>query len=291
MLIGFIGLGAMGSAMAANLVQAGYKVRVWNRSPEAVQNLVSQGAEAVDSPCAAARVEVLISMLADDAATRSVIVDSGVLEVLGADSIHINMATVSIALAKKLAALHAERGIGYVSAPVLGRVDVAAAGNLNILAAGPAALIAKIQPVLDILGQKTWWFGDAPEQANAVKIAANFTLACAIEAIAESAALVRSHGIPASDYIDLLTGTLFSAPAYKGYGALIAQERFAPAGFRLSLGLKDIRLALEAGEATHVPLPFASVLRDNLLDAIAQGDADLDWAALAKVAARHAGLS
>jgi len=290
MKIGFAGLGGMGSAMAANLLQAGYGVKVWNRSPQAAQPLVSAGAVQARQPEELAEVDVLITMLANDAATEQVVVESGLLQQLRAGAIHINMATVSVALAKRLALLHAERNVGYIAAPVLGRVDVAAAGKLNILAAGDPLLLAKVQPLFEVLGQQTWHFGDQPEQANIVKIAANFTLASAIEAMAEGSALVRNYGVSGADYLHMLTSTLFASPAYKGYGGLIAEEKFEPAGFKLSLGIKDVGLALEAGANSHTPMPFASVLKDNFLDAVAQGDADLDWSALAKVAARRAGL-
>lgn len=290
MKIGFAGLGGMGSAMAANLLQAGYGVKVWNRSPQAAQPLVNAGAVQARQPEELAEVDVLITMLANDAATEQVVVESGLLQQLRAGAIHINMATVSVALAKRLALLHAERNVGYIAAPVLGRVDVAAAGKLNILAAGDPLLLAKVQPLFEVLGQQTWHFGDQPEQANIVKIAANFTLASAIEAMAEGSALVRNYGVSGADYLHMLTSTLFASPAYKGYGGLIAEEKFEPAGFKLSLGIKDVGLALEAGANSHTPMPFASVLKDNFLDAVAQGDADLDWSALAKVAARRAGL-
>lgn len=290
MKIGFAGLGGMGSAMAANLLQAGYGVKVWNRSPQAAQPLVNAGAVQARQPEELAEVDVLITMLANDAATEQVVVESGLLQQLRAGAIHINMATVSVALAKRLALLHAERNVGYIAAPVLGRVDVAAAGKLNILAAGDPLLLAKVQPLFEVLGQQTWHFGDEPEQANIVKIAANFTLASAIEAMAEGSALVRNYGVSGADYLHMLTSTLFASPAYKGYGGLIAEEKFEPAGFKLSLGMKDVGLALEAGANSHTPMPFASVLKDNFLDAVAQGDADLDWSALAKVAARRAGL-
>lgn len=290
MKIGFAGLGGMGSAMAANLLQAGYGLKVWNRSPQAAQPLVSAGALQARQPEELAEVDVLITMLANDAATEQVVVESGLLQQLRAGAIHVNMATVSVALAKRLALLHAERNVGYIAAPVLGRVDVAAAGKLNILAAGDPLLLAKVQPLFEVLGQQTWHFGDQPEQANIVKIAANFTLASAIEAMAEGSALVRNYGVSGADYLYMLSSTLFASPAYKGYGGLIAEEKFEPAGFKLSLGMKDVGLALEAGTNSHTPMPFASVLKDNFLDAVAQGDADLDWSALAKVAARRAGL-
>lgn len=290
MTIGFLGLGGMGAAMAANLVRAGHRVRVWNRSPDPVARLVDAGASACDSPAAAARgADLLISMLADDRATREVVIDGGALAALGPGAVHASMATISVALSRELAAAHAARGAGYVAAPVLGRTDAAAAAKLNILAAGDAALLDRLQPVFDVLGARTWRFGDEPEQANAVKLAANFMLANAIEGMAEASALAGGYGVSRTAFLDMITNTIFAAPAYKGYGALIAQKKYDPAGFKLTLGLKDVRLALEASEAVHVPMPVAGVVRDNFLDAIAHGDGDLDWSALAEVAARRAG--
>jgi hypothetical protein len=289
MTIGFIGLGTMGAPMAANLVRAGQHVRVWNRSPGPVAALVARGAEAAATPAQAADAGMLFSMLADDAATRMAVLEGGCLDALAAGAVHVNMATVSVAFACEMAALHAQRGIGYVAGPVLGRPDIAAAGTLNILAAGPGALIDRVQPLLDAIGQKTWRFGERPEQANAVKLAANFMIASAIEAMAEASTLAAGFDVPAAAFLDMIAATLFAAPVYKGYGALIAERRFVPAGFRMTLGLKEIRLALEAAEAAHVPLPFGGVLKDNLLDGIAHGGADSDWAALAQVAVRRAG--
>jgi 3-hydroxyisobutyrate dehydrogenase-like beta-hydroxyacid dehydrogenase len=284
MFISFLGLGNMGSAMAARLVNAGHRVRVWNRTPKQLD-----GAETAASLSAAAEAEVVITMLADDAALRGILLRDGLLAALRPGTIHIGMATVSVELARELAELHSALGVVYVSAPVLGRPDAVAAGKLQIMASGPADAIDRVQPLFDAMGQKTWRFGEKPEQANVVKIAVNLMLACAIEAMGEAAQFVTSHGVPSKDFLEMVTGTVFAAPAYKIYGAMIAEERFSPAGFKIPLGLKDVRLALSAGEAAHVPLPFASVLRDNYLDAIANGDADLDWSALSKVAKRRAG--
>ncbi|RLO43149.1 NAD(P)-dependent oxidoreductase, partial [Serratia marcescens] len=214
MKIGFAGLGGMGSAMAANLLQAGFALTVWNRSPQAAQPLVSAGARQAERPEQLADADVLITMLADDAATQQVVVDSGLLQRMKPGALHINMATISVELAKRLTALHAEHGIGYLAAPVLGRVDVAAAGDSERL--------KQAQPLFDALGQKTWHFGADPAQANVVKIATNFTLASAIEAMAEGSALVRNYGVSGADYLQMLGGTVFAAPAYQGYGALIA---------------------------------------------------------------------
>jgi 3-hydroxyisobutyrate dehydrogenase-like beta-hydroxyacid dehydrogenase len=283
MTIGFIGLGAMGRGMAANLLRAKEEIIVWNRSAEPVRQLVGQGARGAAQPAGTGRAQVLFTKLSDDAATRSVLVDAGVLDAMAPGTIHVNMATVSVAFAREMAELHARKGIGYLAAPVLGRVDVAAAGKLNILAGGPAELVDRVQPYFDLMGQKTWRFGALPEQANAVKLAANLTLACAIEAMGESSALARAHGIAAGDFIDLITNTLFAgSPVYKGYGGMIAQEKYSPAGFKLSLGLKDVQLAIDAAAAKGVTLAAGAAVRDKLREAVREGAGDLDLAALAK---------
>lgn len=290
MKVGFAGLGSMGLPMASNLLKGGHSLIVWNRSARLAEPLAASGATVAQNALELADVDVLISMLADDQAVEDVILTTGLLEQLAPGAIHINMATVSVAFAQRMTALHLAHGIGYVAAPVLGRVDVAAAGNLNILAAGPQALLDRVQPLFDLMGQKTWRYGDDPAQANAVKIAANFSIACAIETMGEGAALMKAHGIEPESFIELLTSTLFPSPVYKGYGAMIAKEQYSPAGFKLSLGLKDVKLALAAGEAHGLALPFASVLRDAHLEAVAHGDGQADWAALAKVAARRGNL-
>jgi 3-hydroxyisobutyrate dehydrogenase-like beta-hydroxyacid dehydrogenase len=287
--IGFVGVGGMGRAMAARLIGAGHRVRLWNRSPEKLQELLGAGGEAADTLLALADTEIIISMLADDGAFRDIFLHAGLLAKLRAGTIHVNMATVSVALVREMARLHEDRGVAYVSAPVLGRPDVAAAGKLNILVSGPAQATGAVQPLFDVLGQKSWHFGEKAEQANVVKIATNLTLACAIEAMSEGAQLVRGHDIAAEGFLEMLSATLFAAPAYKTYGPMIAEDRFSPTGFKATLGLKDVKLALSAGEAAHVPLPFAAVLRDNFLDAIAHGEGDLDWSVIARVAQRRAG--
>ena len=289
MKIGFIGLGTMGVPMALNHARAGYQVRVWNRSPGPVATLVAEGAEGASTPAEIGAVDVVFSILADDKATREVIIDGGVLAGLKPGAIHVNMATVSVQLAREFATLHEARGVGYLAAPVLGRADVAAAGKLNILAAGRSELFDRVQPLLDVLGQKTWRFGERPEQGNAVKLGANFMIASAIEAMGEAAALAQGHDVPAADFLEMITSTIFAAPVYKGYGGIIASQKYEPPGFKLVLGLKDARLALEAAEGARVPMPFASVIKDNFLDGIAHGDGNLDWAALARVAGRRAG--
>ncbi len=288
--IGFVGLGSMGQPMAENLLKAGYSLNIWNRSSAATEMLVRQGATVRETPANAAHTDVLISMLADDTITRQIIVDQGALEALGAGGIWINMATVSVDFTRQMHAHCTALGIHYLAAPVLGRHDIAAAGQLNILTAGSKALIARVQPIFDVLGQKTWYFGVDPVHAITAKLATNFMLASAIETMGEAATLVRAYGITPADFFTMITNTVFNAPVYKGYGELIAQEKYSSAGFKLRLGLKDVRLAQQAAEEKNIPLPVASVIHDNCIDALAHGEGDLDWAALAKVAARRGGM-
>jgi 3-hydroxyisobutyrate dehydrogenase-like beta-hydroxyacid dehydrogenase len=287
--IGFIGVGRMGSAMAKNLIKAGHRVRAWDTSVQALHALAADGATIASGADDAFRGDAVISMLPNDDAMRAVFVDSGVLESGGA-KVHVNMATASLEVARELAAHHGARGIAYVTATVWGRPDVAAAGKLSIVVAGDPAAIAKVQPLFDVIGQKTYNVGAEPSRANVAKIAGNLMVACAIEGIAEAAALVRGHGMSAPEVLDAIITSLFNVPVYRGYGDMIGKRQYEPAGFDLVLGLKDVRLALAAGEEVSAPLPFASVLRDTFLDAIANGDAEKDWSAIARVAARRAGL-
>lgn len=288
--VGFLGLGAMGTGMALRLIKAGHRVCVWNRSPEKVQELVAQGASEAKTPQEVAQADAIITMLADDDAIASVVLAGGLLETVPSHTVHIVMATISVAFAKELEKLHAARGLAYVAAPVMGRPDVAAAGELNILAAGKPEQIQKIQPLLDAMGKATWTIGDAPHKANVVKLGMNFLLASAIESMSEVIALARRNNVAPEKVVEVLSNTLFAAPAYKVYGAAILDGTFKP-GFKLPLGLKDMRLVLAASEQSSAPMPIAGLLRDNFVDAIAHGDADKDWAAISKVALRRAGLS
>ena len=279
----------MGQGIAANLVKAGHHVRVWNRSRGPVDKLGAEGAHAAATPRDAFAGDAVLSMLSADDVVRAVIVDSGVLASAPPGLVHVNLATISVALAQELAELHQARGLGYVAAPVFGRPDAAAAARLHVVAAGAAATIERVQPLLDAIGQKTWIVGTEPHRANVVKLAGNFMIAAAIEAMGEAAAMADGHGVAPSELMEVLTNTLFTAPLYKNYGGMIAAHRYEPAGFKLALGLKDVRLALEAADMVHAPLPFGGVLRDSFVDAIAHGQSDQDWSAVAEVSRRRAG--
>lgn len=290
MRIAFIGLGSMGAGMAANLLKGGHEVTVWNRTASVAEPLKAQGAKVAASATDAAQgAEVVHNMLANDAAVREVILGS-VLPALVDGAVHVNHATISVALAQELAEAHAARGVGFVSAPVFGRPEVAAAGNLNMVASGKPADVAKVQPLLELLAAKVWPMGDDPVRAAVVKIGGNFLIGAAIESMAEASALTRAHGVEAKDFLEVMQNTLFAAPVYKIYGGMIAENRYEPVGFKLSLGFKDVGLARAAAEAKRVPMPVASVLHDALLESLARGDGDIDWAGLARVAAARANL-
>lgn len=291
MKLGFIGLGRMGSGVAANLMKGGHELLAWNRSPEPLETLADAGAQRAGSPAEAFGADVVFSMLSDDAAVEAAILHSGALEGARPGCVHVNLATISVALAERLEAAHGAAGLGYVAAPVLGRPDAAAEAQLNVLCAGAPAAVARVRPLLDLIGRAVWPIGEAARQANAVKLAINFALASMIETLGEAGTLAKAYGVEPAALYEVMTGTLFAASAYKGYAAMIAEQRFEPAGFALLLGLKDVRLALAAGEAAHAPLPIASVLRDAFLEAVAMGDGGKDWSALAAGAFRRAGRS
>jgi 3-hydroxyisobutyrate dehydrogenase-like beta-hydroxyacid dehydrogenase len=291
--IGFIGLGNMGSPIAGRLLEAGHTLRVWNRSAEPARRLAQRGAQIAASAEEAFRGDVVFSMLSDDQVIRSILIDSGVLAraTAGAVRIHVNMATISAALGDELADRHLERGIGYAAAPVLGRPDVAAAGKLTVLLAGARQTVEAVQPLLDgTVGQKVWRFGERASQANVVKLAVNFMLAAAIESMGEAAALTSGYGVEPRELFELIGQSLFPGPVYQGYGRLIADGRFEPAGFKARLGLKDVRLALAAAEAATIPMPVGSLIRDSMLEALARGEGEKEFGVvLGRAAMRRAG--
>jgi 3-hydroxyisobutyrate dehydrogenase-like beta-hydroxyacid dehydrogenase len=290
MKLGFIGLGHMGSAMAANLLAAGHDLTVYNRTKAKAAPLVKRGAHLADTPGATARGEVVITMLADDhAVDEAVFGDDGILVALSSDAIHISMSTISVADSERLTRAHREKRQEFVAAPVFGRPDAAASAKLFIVPAGKREVVERCQPLFDVLGQRTFPIGDEPPMANLVKLSGNFLIASVIEALGEALALVSKGGIDRVQYVDILTNTLFGAPVYKTYGELIAEERYSPAGFEAELGYKDVSLALSAARELRVPMPVASLISDRFLALLASGGGDLDWSALALLAKRDAG--
>ena len=286
--VGFIGMGSMGTAMVPNLVKAGHQVAVWNREPAAARAL--EGVTVLASAAAAFENEAVITMLSDDVAVRSVIIDEGALASAREGCVHVMMATISPSLVEELKNLHRRAGVAYVAATVFGVPAVAAKAQLNIMAAGDAAAVAAVQPLLDALGQKTWHLGGDPVHANVAKIAGNMMITLAIEAMGEATALTESYGLKAADFLDVITNTVFASPSYKRYGGNISNNSYEP-GFKLTLGLKDVNLALDAAKARNAVLPAAEIVRETMTAAIEQGFGAKDWSALAKVTRRRAGLA
>jgi 3-hydroxyisobutyrate dehydrogenase-like beta-hydroxyacid dehydrogenase len=277
----------MGTAMAPNLVKAGHRVSVWNRTVAAAKAL--EGVTVLTSPAAAFENDAVVTMLSDDTAVRSVIIDSGALASARKDCVHVMMSTISLALVEELQELHRSEGIAYVAAPVFGVPAVAAKAQLDIMVAGNAEAVATVQTLLDAMGQKTWHLGDDPKHANVAKIAGNMMITLAIEAMGEATALAESYGLKAADFLEVVTNTMFASPSYKRYGGNIANNSYKP-GFKLTLGLKDVNLALEAAKAKHALLHATEIVRENMLKAVDQGLGSKDWSALAKVTRRRAGL-
>ena len=291
MKVGIIGLGRMGAGMAANLLKAGHEVTVYNRTPAKAEALVAQGAKAATSIADACRGDAVITMLANDEAVESVVLgDGGVIASLAAGAVHVSSSTISVALSKRLAEAHRKAGQRYVAAPVFGRPNMAAAGQLFVIAAGEPSAIEAAAPLFEAMGQRTFIVSETPEAANLIKLSGNFLIAAVMESLGEAMALVGKAGIDKRQYLEILTSTLFGAPVYTTYGGLIADGIFEPAGFAAPLGFKDIRLALAAADDLRVPMPLASLLRDRFLTLLAHGGDKLDWSAIGQLAAKDAGV-
>ena len=285
MRIGFIGLGHMGTGMAKNLLRAGHDLTVYNRTPEKAKPLVAQGARLAADVAGTCRGDVVITMLADDAAVEGVTFgDKGVIASLPPGAIHVSMSTISVALSERLTAAHAEAGKRFVAAPVFGRPEAAAGGKLFVVAGGPSDAVDACMPIFQVLGQSTFRIGDKPQNANLIKLSGNFLFASLIESLGEAIALVGKAGIDRHKYLDFLTSTLFPAPVYKTYGELIVEGHYEPARFAAPLGFKDIRLTIAAAEALRVPMPLASLLHDRFVRLLAQGGERLDWSGIGGLA-------
>lgn len=289
--IGFIGLGNMGLPMARNLLKAGHRVTVYNRTRSRAEPLVHDGAIAAGAPAEACAGDAVITMLANDRAVEETVFGSqGILGHLRQGCAHISMSTITVALSERLAAAHRDAGQAYLASPVFGRPEAAAAARLFIVAAGEKKAVERCQPLFDALGQRTFVLSENPPEANLVKLSGNFLIAATIECLGETVALMRKYEVDPHRFLEIMTETLFAAPVYRTYGALIAEQKYEPAGFKAELGLKDVRSVLAAAEAKSVPMPVASVVRDRFLSVIARGGAELDWSALARVIAADAGL-
>lgn len=291
MKLGFIGIGLMGAGVVRNLIKAGHEVTVWDRFEEPAAEMVTAGAKLARTPEEATQHGIVFSMLAHDDAIQSTLIDPGWLDKSKKPLVHVNLSTISVKYARELTDLHAAAGIAYVASPVFGRPDSAAAGTLNLIVGGPDSAITPLLPALEAFSGKVYRVGSEPFQANLVKIAGNMMIASAIESMAEAAALGAAHGVDGSMMLDIYLEALFPSPVYRGYSAFIRRRDYEPVGFKLPLGLKDVRLALEAGEHAHVPLPVAGVVRDSLIQAIANGYGEKDWSSLAETSFIRAGLA
>ncbi len=290
MKVGFIGLGRMGAGMAGSLLRAGHELTVYNRTPSKVRPLAEQGARVVPSIAEAAKNPVVFTMLSDDAALEAVVFgDDGLLRHLAPGALHVSSSTIGVVLSERLALSHADAGRRFLAAPVFGRPEAAAAGKLFVVAAGAAGAVGEAQALFDAIGQKTFVVSDRPQDANLVKLSGNFLLAAVVESLGEALALIGKAGLDRGRFLELLTSSLFDVPVYRNYGRLIAERAFEPAGFAAPLGQKDIRLALEAAERLHVPMPLASLLRDRFLTLLARGGERLDWSAVGDLARQDAG--
>lgn len=280
--IGFIGLGQMGRGMASRLIDSGHQITVWNRTRALTEAFAQRGAAVAASPAETLAADIVITMLADDAAVEAVWITSGLIDKLPRTTMHLNMASVSLRMGRRLDALHQQHGSGYVSAPVFGRPEFAARGELDIVAAGAPAALARCEPLFQVLGRR--WFkvaegANAAPKANAVKVARNYLIATIIESLGEAFSLVEKAGVDPAVFFDIITSTSMNSSAYKNYGRMILENPEHP-GFPLRLGLKDVELALQTASDLGVPLPTAALIREQHAKAIAQGYGEREWATL-----------
>jgi 3-hydroxyisobutyrate dehydrogenase-like beta-hydroxyacid dehydrogenase len=289
--VGFIGIGQMGHGMALNLIKAGHSVRAYNRTETRAKDLVSAGARFAPTVRDVCDAEVIVTMVSNDAALESIVFnEDGLLNHLPAGNIHLSMSTISLALSERLAAAHQSKSQQFATAPVFGRPEAAAAGKLFIIAGGQSDTLTRLDPLLTVMGQQISKVSERPRDANLFKICGNFMIASLTESLGETIALVRKAGLPAQSFVDVLTSTLFSAPIYKTYGALIANERYSPPGFAAPLGAKDVGLALAAAKDLGALMPLGDLLRDRFARLLQEGGESLDWSAIAKLSATDAGL-
>jgi 3-hydroxyisobutyrate dehydrogenase-like beta-hydroxyacid dehydrogenase len=289
--VGLIGLGRMGTGIAKSLLRAGHRVTVYNRTRERAEALRKDGAAVAGSVAEACRGDAVLTMLADDAAVEAVVLgENGVLKSLSRGHAHISLSTISVALSDRLTAEHTRGGQEFIASPVFGRPEAAEQGKLAVVAAGPKGAVERFKPLLEAMGQKLLVIGEQPSKANVVKLTGNFLIATVLESLGEALAFARKSGVDATALLDFLTSTLFNAPVYKTYGALIVEGKHDHVGFALPLGFKDVRLVMQAAEAKAVPMPIASVLHDRFVTALARGYERMDWSVIGQVAAEDAGL-
>ncbi|MED4054985.1 NAD(P)-dependent oxidoreductase [Niallia taxi] len=284
MKVALIGLGKMGLPIAENILKSGHKLVIYNRTASKLQSLVEKGAEMAVSPAdAAQKATIVFTILSDDKAAEAVVYgEKGIISGLPKDGIHVSVSTLSVELAKKLEEDHQKNSQAFVSCPVLGRPDAAAAAALRLLVAGPKQAREKIMPVLNALGKDIFVVGEKGHLANVVKLGNNFLIVSMLEALSEAFVFVEKYGIKADAFLEI-ANTLFASPVYQNYGKIMVEERFEEAGFKLALGLKDVNLMLEAAHNAKISLPTAEIAKKHYEEGIEQGWSDLDWAAIVKL--------
>ena len=290
--VAVIGLGRMGLPIARNLLGAGYALTVHNRTRARAEDLVREGATWAASPAAAARESrIVLTMVADDAALEAVAFgESGLVAALGREAVHVGMSTVEPATSRRLADAHRAQGSRYVAAPVFGRPEMAAQAKLWVVAAGPGEAVETARPVLQALGRGLSVVGEEPSRANLLKLAGNFLLAAMVEGLGEALTLAEKAGIDRLDALRTLNEALFASPVYQTNGERICRGAFSPAGFQMTLGLKDVRLVLKTADQLEVPMPLAALAHGHLLASVARGRGQLDWTAMAEILREAAGL-
>ena len=290
--VGFIGIGNMGQPMVLNLLKAGFKVKVYNRTASKASEVVAAGAEQVNRPCDVTTPGgIVVTMVANDQVLEELVYSQdGIGDLLGTDGIHLSMSTVSPETSRKLAQYHQDKGSFYSASPVFGRPEAAAAQKLWILSSGNHVAKEKVKPVLEALGQRVFDLGEEPGNANVVKLGGNFMIMAAMEAMAEAFNLAEKNGMDRELVAEVYSSTLFNCTVYNGYGSMIAKKMFEPAGFQLALGLKDCNLVLDEANNTKTPMPLANLVHNRLLSSTAKGRGNLDWSALTKLTNEEAGL-
>jgi 3-hydroxyisobutyrate dehydrogenase-like beta-hydroxyacid dehydrogenase len=292
MKVGFIGLGRMGQGMAGRLLGAGHEMTVFDQFAAQAKTLAAAGAHvAATVGEVAERCDIVVSMLVEDAAIGAVALGpNGLVDKMAKGSIHVVMGTHGVAMVRQLEAAHAAKGQTLVAAPVLGRPDLAASGQLGIVAGGPDDAVARCKPLLEVLGRRIFPAGTKPESATAIKLANNAVLGCAMVAMGEGFSLIRKYGVAPQVFQDVMVEGLFGATAYKVYGQKMVDQSFDQVGSPIHVGLKDSNLIAAAADIARVPMPSHNVYRDRLLGCVAHGDGDRDQAVLGREQARAAGL-
>jgi hypothetical protein len=292
MKVGFVGLGRMGQGMARRLLDAGYELRVFDQLAAQAAPLAAAGARTTASVAElAASSDVVVTMLVEDSAVSQVALGPrGLCESMPKGTIHLIMGTHGVAVVRALEARHREAGQTLVAAPVLGRPDLAATGQLGIVVGGPPEAVARCNDLLQKMGKRIFAAGPKPESATAIKLANNAVLGCAMVAMAEGFALVRKYDVAPQVFQDVMTEGLFASTAYKVYGQKMVDESYDQVGSPIHVGLKDSALIAAAADLARVPMPSHNVYRDRLLGAVAHGDGDRDQAVLAREQARASGL-